>query len=211
MKTHPNFLSVDCLSKSYADKPVIDNFNYQFQPGCYAIIGPNGTGKSTLLRLLAGITEPDTGAILMNGYNLSESPVQVKAMLGYAPDKAMIYPFLTGREFLNLVICLKPETRSEELIKLLQKFKIESFLDTQIKDMSLGTQKKFFLIIALMSNPALVLMDEPTNGIDIEAKVRLIEHLNLCRKKSIILYATHDSEFISETQATPIHLPVKSS
>lgn len=206
-----NKLYLDNLSKSYEGRTIIDQLSCQFIPGCYAVTGPNGAGKSTLLSLLSGSVPPDSGTVLINGYNLELQPVQAKSLLSYVPDQPQIYPFITGKEFLDFVTYAKNQTSPGITVGLLEEFEIETFLDIKIQEMSTGTLKKFFLAAAFNNTPALLLMDEPTNALDKHAKSKLVAHLNHLKKDSIILFSTHDFSLIQETGAQNIKMPFPSN
>jgi ABC-2 type transport system ATP-binding protein len=201
-----NQLSVKNINKKIGNKTIIKNFNYLFDVGAYAVTGPNGIGKSTLIRLLSGAENPDKGEIFINKINLLHSPYQAKKLLAYVPDQSFIYPFLTGKEFLNLIIKLRSYTTPVNLNELIILFNLSSVLDKFFSEMSLGTQKKFMLIAALCFKPHLLIMDEPTNGLDELSKANLIEIINQWKTSHIIIYATHDELLIEKTSSTLIQL-----
>lgn len=205
-----NKLYLDHLTKSYEGKLIINRLSCQFIPGCYAVTGPNGIGKSTLLGLLAGSILPDSGTILINGYNLAHQTTEAKSLLSYVPDQTLIYPFITGKEFLDFVAYSKNKMPSDATKALLEEFEIDTFLDIQIQEMSFGTQKKFFMVAALVASPALLLMDEPSNAIDKHAKSKLTNKLNHLKKNTIILFSTHDFGLIEETGAQKVLMPFSS-
>ena len=118
-----------------------------------------------------------------------------------------MYPFITGKEFLDFVTYTKNKKTSDVTKNLLEMFEIDTFQDIQIQEMSFGTQKKFFMTAALLATPALLLMDEPSNGIDQHAKSKLINQLNELKKNSIILFSTHDFGLIEETGAQKMIMP----
>lgn len=197
-----NQLVLEKINKSYAAKPVIHNVNVTFDLGCHVLIGKNGSGKSTLLKLISGSEKADSGNITFNGIRLSTDDLTYKANLGYAPDKLMIYPFLTGEEFLNFVFLAKKEKNKNQIDDILDGFAVKQYLPYRLEEMSLGNQKKFILAAAFIGDPALLLFDEPTNEIDVAAKAYLVELFNkkITAGKTII-FSSHDDDFLSKINA----------
>lgn len=192
-------LILDKISKSYDSKKVISDFSYSFPRGCHVLIGQNGSGKSTLLKLICGAEKMDFGDIYFNNIELDINEVLYKSQLGYAPDKLMIYPFLTGIEFLNLVFSAKKVNDKHQIDEILDGFSIASYLSCKLEEMSLGNQKKFMLAAAFIGDPMLLLLDEPTNEIDTASKSYLTALLG--RKiyaGRTIVCSSHDSDFISK-------------
>lgn len=194
-------LQFERLEKSFGARSVIRNANGRFGPGGYALQGPNGIGKSTLLALLAGAVRPDAGDVRIDGLNLQTEPRAARQRLSYAPDESPIYPFIRGREFLEFVARTKGTTPHERLDSIIAGFGLTPHLDTRFKAMSLGTQKKFLLAAAWIGRPGVLLLDEPANGLDAQAReflVRLFQHE---RSHSTILFSAHDADFVTATGA----------
>jgi ABC-2 type transport system ATP-binding protein len=180
------------VNKAFSDKVLFENVSYTFQQQAYHIIGKNGTGKSTLLRLLVGLDTPDEGSIILNNhYSVTDNSIYAKNLF-YVPDDLAIYPFLTGEAFLSWIS--KARTyHLDEMKQIIERFALQSHLDTRISDMSFGTKKKFLLSTALMGQPDFIILDEPLNGLDKNAQQTL---LALLKEKSshcgIILTTHHD-------------------
>jgi ABC-type multidrug transport system ATPase subunit len=188
-------LHFDNLSKSYGSRRVLQDRTGCFAPGAYALRGPNGIGKSTLLRVLAGVDEADGGEIVIDGHSLRAQPAAAKARLAYAPDECPVYPFVTGRELLAFVAWAKGCAIADDVIRIVERFGLVRHLDTRCGAMSLGTQKKLMLAAAWIGEPAVLLLDEPSNGLDADARAVLIDLLAAQRETSVVLMSTHDKAF----------------
>lgn len=202
MSAMVNQLLLEKINKSYGTKSVIQDLNYAFDQGCHVLIGKNGSGKSTLLKLISGSEKSDSGNITFNGIRLNSDDLTYKSNLGYAPDKLMIYPFLTGEEYLNFVFLAKKEKNKNQIDDILDGFSVKKYLSYRLEEMSLGNQKKFILAAAFIGDPSLLLFDEPTNEIDVAAKAYLVELFNkkIAAEKTII-FSSHDDDFLSKIHA----------
>lgn len=184
-------LFIKGLSKTYASYQVFKDLSLSFSQGVNYLIAPNGTGKSTLLRIIAGIEQQDAGDILFNG-----KADKFTNYGSYVPDKMTMYPFITGREFIDLVFQAKNIVKDElkHLNMMLQELDIEQYLDVPFKAMSLGTQKKFFIVAGLLGDFSCLLMDDPSNAIDKKSREVIIKYLYQLANDRLILIATHDQD-----------------
>jgi ABC-type multidrug transport system ATPase subunit len=201
--TEPPLLARN-LSKAFGRKQVIAGFTHQFDAGVHAIVGPNGIVKTTLLSLLAGTVAPDAGDVNIAGFDLRSQPIEAKLQLGYAPDEKSLYPFMTGRELLDLVACAKRLDAAEQQAHLVEAFGLEAQWELTFGRMSKGTRKKFALTAALLGNPAVIIMDEPGNALDEDSLAFLIEKMKQATHKTAVVMATHDQHLIENTNATVI-------
>lgn len=203
-----NTLSLNKICKSYGAKKIITNFSYQFGNGCHVLIGQNGSGKSTLLKLICGAEKFNAGDIHFNKFDLKHNEQAFKQQQGYAPDKLMIYPFLTGQEFLDMIFSVKNIKDKNSIDEILTGFRITPYLTYRLEEMSLGNQKKFILSAAFIGNPDLLLLDEPTNEIDVDSKAYLI---SLIKKKiqegKVIICSSHDEKFINQINPIKHEVP----
>ncbi|MHB8883908.1 MAG: ATP-binding cassette domain-containing protein [Methylovirgula sp.] len=199
-------LKFDGLGASYGNRSVFDSASLALPAGLHALQGSNGLGKSTLLRLLAGAQLPDHGQIWINGASLTRSPQVARRALSYVPDETPIYPFMTGSDFLRFVAAVKKADLDATISNLINNFDLNPHLDTRFDAMSLGTQKKMLLCAAFIGAPKVLLVDEPSNGLDHASRGCLIGLFRAWRDRSAILFTTHDGDFITETGATPIML-----
>ena len=199
-------LAVNGLAMRFGVHRLFDALDLAYGPGAVALVGPNGTGKSTLLALLCGIATPQAGTILIDGHDLARAPRQAKARLAYVPDESVAYDFMTGREFLAMVDALRGTRDADDAAALTAGLGLAAQMDRRFATMSLGTRKKFMLAGGLMSRAPVVLMDEPTNGIDADAKGFLVELVRRQGTARLFLFSTHDAELIERTGAATLRL-----
>lgn len=174
------------------------------------IAGQNGSGKSTLLRLACGILEPTSGQIQIGGFSMRRQPQRAKALLGYVPDGLEAMPDLLASEFIALVRTLKPAPNGKPA-PLDERWKdrlgVSAFWDQRLLALSFGQRKRVALLAALCGDPPLLLIDEPTNGLDAQG-VELIHTLLEQRRTAgaVTLLSTNDIPFASALHATYYHL-----
>jgi ABC-2 type transport system ATP-binding protein len=206
MTNQSALLVLDKICKSFGEKQVFNGLSHSFLPGCYALTGPNGVGKSTLLSLISGSDSFDSGRVVICGADLKSKSVIAKKSIAFVPDKSVIFPFMTGREFISLISRVRKIKDLSLTEKLLSDFRLDPHYSKPFSDLSLGTQKKMLIVAALIGEPAVLLMDEPTNAIDDDAKSVLINYLHSYRSKKVILCSTHDEDFISRLSMKKIKL-----
>lgn len=198
-------LTFEHLDKSFGNKKILQQARACFGPGIHALRGPNGIGKSTLLRILAGIIEPDSGAIHIGAHSLTDAPLAAKACLSYVPDDCPIYPFMSGLELLRFVAYAKRCKLDRTVTDIAHQLGLAPHLGTRFADMSLGTQKKTMLAAAWIGEPLVMLFDEPNNGLDVAAREVLVGLMNAARRDRTVLVSTHDDDFIAATGAQVLH------
>ncbi|ATN86139.1 ATP-binding cassette domain-containing protein [Coxiella burnetii] len=195
-------LTIRNLSKAYSGRQIFNRLSFTFECGVNYLVAPNGTGKSTLLKLIADIEKKDRGEILFNGFSKKFSDYG-----SYVPDKITMCPFITGQEFLNIVNSAKGSSKEEPLLSdLLKCFNISQYLGVTFSKMSFGTQKKFFLMAGLVGDFSCLLMDEPSNAIDKQSIDTVIACLNEISKDKMILIATHDQYLQSQLPGSVFEL-----
>jgi ABC-type multidrug transport system ATPase subunit len=197
-------LRFENVSKSYGSRTVLQGRTGRFAPGAYGLRGPNGIGKSTLLRVLAGVDDVDGGDIAIDGHSLLAQPAAAKARLSYAPDECPVYPFVTGREMLAFVAWAKRCAISDKVTGIVERFGLVRHLDTRCGAMSLGTQKKLMLAAAWIGDPVVLLLDEPSNGLDADTRAVLVALLAAQRDTSVVFMSTHDTAFADAVGATVV-------
>lgn len=160
-------------------------------------MGQNGSGKTTLLNMMSGSLKPNQGQIFYAGSNLyDKKEYNIKKIIGYVPDVAPIYPFLSGKDFLRFICKIKKSKWPSDLISI---FSLEKHLDTKFISMSYGTKKKFLFISGIINNPHYLILDEPMNGLDQHATnemYRLLTEYLDCDKICVIV--THDLSWIDK-------------
>lgn len=199
-------LEAEGLGMRYGGQVVFEDLHLAFGAGAVALVGPNGAGKSTLLALLAGVDAPQAGRVLVCGHDLARGQ-GARAALAWVPDASVAYDFMTGDEFLRMVQALRGCAGPNRV--LLEGFGIAAYLGARFGDMSLGTRKKFMLAAGLMGDAQVVLMDEPTNGIDADARAFLVDQIRARVHEHLMLFSTHDRELIALTGARVLALPAQ--
>ncbi|MBV1883239.1 MAG: ABC transporter ATP-binding protein [Pseudomonadales bacterium] len=175
----------------YKNKLALDGFSRTFGYGCYRLNGPNGAGKTTIMQSVAGIVPLDQGHIKVGNIDLEQNPMKAKRLISYMPDKPMVYPFMTGKELLNIVAQSKKVKLDKQIKGYIDDLGIEQYLNTKFETMSFGTQRKFTLISALIGAPLVMLMDEPLNGLDQCSLEFLLSYLEIKRSECTILFSDH--------------------
>lgn len=197
---HPvtnDLLAVEGLGMRFSGQVLFDDLSFSFGPGAVALTGPNGTGKSTLLSLLAGVQPPQAGRILVGGHDLASAPRRARALLAWVPDEAAAYDFMSGDEFLRLVLALRGQETAPALPGLIEGLGLAPHACKPFGTMSLGTRKKFMLAAGLASEAPVLLMDEPTNSIDAQAKAFLLEVFRREGDGRLFFFSTHDAEAVT--------------
>ena len=197
-------LKVKDISKNYNRYSALRGVNLELEPGLYGLLGPNGAGKSTLLKIIAGILRPTAGSILLDNEPVSKLGEHYRAMLRYMPQVLGIYPEFTAKRYLLYIAALKGLTEAQakaEIDKLLEAVGLSSNAEQKLKGFSGGMLRRVGIAQTLLCNPQILLLDEPTAGLDPQERVRLRNLLSALAQHSIIILSTHiisDVELIAE-------------
>ena len=199
------------LSKYYAAIPALRDFTLALAPGSITgLLGPNGSGKSTTVAILTGMREPSAGQILFEGRSISEDPVRYKARVGYVPEEANLYTFLSGREQLDLIGRLRrlpSGIRTRKITTLLDLLGLTSAADQPISGYSKGMRQKILIISALLHDPDVLVLDEPESGLDLSASLVLRQLIPiLAARGKMILYSSHVLDYVERLCAEVIVL-----
>ena len=185
------------VSKTYnGNVKALDNLNFTVGKGeLVGFIGPNGSGKTTTIKLLSGVRVPDKGTITVNGFDVSKEPLKAKASIGYIPDNPDIFLRLKGVEFLNFigdVYKVPVDDRKKTIDELSERFELTSALNSQILSYSHGMRQKLMVIAALLHKPEVWILDEPMTGLDpksaFELKQMMKEHTQSGKS---VFFSTH--------------------
>lgn len=189
------------LSKHFSGVLVVKDVSFAIRPGeIVGYLGPNGSGKTTTARILAGLLEPSSGVVEYGGRDIHDDLVAFKRVLGYVPEEPYLYPFLSGSEYLQLI------GRLRDIPEKLLATKIEGFLnlfglgpaaDQAISSYSKGMRQKIVISAALLHDPSVVLFDEPEGGLDVTTTL-VLRHLvrTLAARGKTILYSSHILEVV---------------
>ena len=196
MANSATLIETQALVKRYGDKLAVNNISFEVQAGeVFGFLGPNGAGKTTTIKMIVGLLQPTSGTIRVAGYDVQAQPLLAKAVSGYVPDTPNLYAKLTGRELLRFVGDLysldrqRLAQRTEELLRVLD---LNEAADQTIDSYSHGMQQKASLAAALMHDPKVLVLDEPTVGLDPKS-ARLIKDIlrQMAERGTAVFLSTH--------------------
>jgi ABC-2 type transport system ATP-binding protein len=199
-------LEIQHVTKYYRNTPVVNDVSFQVRPGeITGYLGPNGSGKSTTVKIIAGLLEASGGRVLVDGRDVRQDPIGFRRRLGYVPEEAILYSYLTGTEYLQLVGRLRSmppgevDRRANDLLEL---FSLGSYRHAAISTYSKGMKQRVLISAALLHDPDILILDEPLSGIDVTS-AQLFRHLliELARRGKTILYISHVLEVVEKVCA----------
>lgn len=191
------------LTKYYGSVLAVHCIDFVIEPGqVLGYLGPNGAGKSTTVKMLTGLLEPTRGQVLFNGQNIQQDLVAYRKHLGYVPEEANLYPYLTGYEYLELVGTLRgmePLRMRQKIELFLELFSLFPHRHISLSSYSKGMRQRVLLISALMDNPDVLVLDEPLSGLDVTTALVLKNLIQaLSAKGKTILYCSHVLEVVEK-------------
>ena len=196
-------LCIDRLTKKYENKIAVDRVSLQLTNGVYGLLGANGAGKTTFMRMLCGILKPTSGTVTFDGMDVSSE--EYRAELGYLPQDFGYYPDFNGMDFLLYMASLKGLTKTEakrKSKKLLELVSLSDVAKKKIATYSGGMKQRLGIAQALLNDPKIIILDEPTAGLDPKERVRFRNLIKELGTESIVLLSTHivsDIEHIADT------------
>ncbi|WP_434797740.1 ABC transporter ATP-binding protein [Terrisporobacter vanillatitrophus] len=196
-------LVIKNISKEFKDKIAVDKFNVTLNSGIYGLLGPNGSGKTTLMRILADVSSPSSGDILVNGESKSKLGAEYRDLIGYVPQYIGFYKNFTAEKFLYYVAALKGVDKNIEKSKideLLKFVNLEQDRKKRIGKFSGGMKQRLGIAQALLNDPKILILDEPTAGLDPNERIRFKNLIAQLSKGKIVILSTHivsDIEFIA--------------
>jgi len=203
----PMVMSIRNVSKQYNNRHRgLRDFTLELGPGVLGLLGPNGAGKSTLMRILATITKATAGTVTWNGKDIARSPDDLRAVLGYLPQDFGVYPNLSATEFLEYMAAIKgldAKSAKRRIDELLQVVNLVEAARRPLGGYSGGMKQRVGIAQALLNDPQLLIVDEPTVGLDPEERVRFRNLLSDLSGERIVILSTH---IVSDVEATATHI-----
>lgn len=198
-----NTLQINNLTKTYPNGvKAIDGVSLTITNGMYGLLGANGAGKSSLMRTIASLQEPTSGTITFNGIDIISNPQEVRKQLGYLPQEFGVYPKFSAEKLLNHLAVLKgilnKEERKKQVTALLQQVNLYQHRKKAVYTFSGGMRQRFGIAQALLANPQLIIVDEPTAGLDPEERNRFLNLLSEIGENVIVILSTHIVEDVRD-------------
>ena len=197
-------LQLSELTKKYNDKLALDHITFSFTSGIYGLLGPNGAGKSTMMNLITDNISPTSGRILIDDRNIKDIDKEYRKLLGYMPQQQNFYPELTLLRFMYFIASLKGLNKHEAKWDIEYYLKMVNLYDVREKRLgtfSGGMRQRALIAQALIGNPKILILDEPTAGLDPKERIRIRNLISEVSRDKIVIIATHvvaDVEFIAK-------------
>ncbi|WP_457393132.1 ABC transporter ATP-binding protein [Roseateles sp. P5_E1] len=198
-------LQIQNVSKTFGKLNAVDGVSLELKPGVVGLIGHNGAGKSTLMQMLATLTRPTSGRILLDGEDIVAKPELMRRRLGYLPQDFGVYPHLTALEFLQYFAALKGVRDRQRLHDLLELVNLHEQAHRPAIGFSGGMRQRLGIAQALLNDPDVLIVDEPTAGLDPEERLRFRHLLGDLGRKRLVIVSTH---IVSDVENMASHLAV---
>lgn len=194
-------ITVNNLTKSFGDFTAVDQLSFQVKAGdVVGFLGPNGAGKSTTMKMLTGFLQPDSGEIRIADMAIDESARAIQKKIGYLPEGAPAYGDMTPLQFLHFIADvrgLKSSEKAERIKQVIQQVEIESVLDKPIDNLSKGFKRRVGLAQAILHDPEILILDEPTDGLDPNQKHQVRKLIQNLSKDKLVIVSTHILEEVT--------------
>lgn len=187
-------LCLNNIAKKYKDKIALEHVSLELDNGIYGLLGPNGAGKSTLMNIITGNIKPSDGKVLWDGHDIKILGSKYRSIIGYAPQQQGLYDTFTGKRFLSYMATLKGIPKkdvSREIDRVLEYVNMTEAADRAIGTYSGGMKQRILIAQAVLGNPKLIVLDEPTVGLDPKERVRIRERISELAGDKVILVSTH--------------------
>lgn len=187
-------IRISHLTKRFGDKTALDDVSLTLDAGVHALLGPNGAGKSTLINILTDSTERDKGEVLYNDYEITSLGAKYRELLGYMPQQQRLYDNYTAEEFLKYMAAVKgiaPARAREQIAELLKVVNLWEVRRKKVGGFSGGMKQRVLLAQALLGEPRILILDEPTAGLDPSERINIRNYIATVAQKMIVLFATH--------------------
>ncbi|MBE6038361.1 MAG: ABC transporter ATP-binding protein [Anaerofustis stercorihominis] len=191
-------IKTTALSKKYKDLTAVDKLELQIRQGeLFSLLGTNGAGKSTVIKMLSCLTKPTYGDAMVGGYSITKEPEQVKRLIGVSPQESAVAPNLSVKENLELICGIhgfSTERTNTKITELSEKFTLDEVLHRKAGKLSGGWQRRVSIAMALISEPQILFLDEPTLGLDVIARHSLWDVIRSLKGEVTIILTTHYME-----------------
>src|SRR6202041_1534989 len=192
----PALVRIERLTKSFGSKTAVKGVSFSVPAGqICGLLGPNGAGKTTLFRLLMGILKATHGRILIDSLDAFDARLEVKRLIGFLPDEPVFYSYLSGREILELSAAMHGLDVGQTMTRigpLIAQLRLADDIDNYAEDYSRGMKKKLGLLLAMLHQPKLLVLDEPTNGLDVESTHLFYTLISATARDGVtVLFSTH--------------------
>lgn len=196
-----NTLEINNISKEYSNgTKALNGITLKITNGMFGLLGPNGAGKSSLMRTIAGLQLPTKGTVFFNGIDITKDPSKIRQHLGYLPQDFGVYPRMSALDLLDHIAILKgivnKKDRQNQIESLLHKTNLSEHRKKYVANFSGGMRRRFGIAQALLGNPKIIMVDEPTAGLDPEERNRFLDVLSEVSSSVIVLLSTHIVEDI---------------
>jgi len=196
-------IAIDKLSKSYGRIQALSGVGFKIEPGeVIGLLGPNGAGKTTLMKILCGYLEPDEGDVRVHGIDVVENPIEAQRRIGYLPESAPLYGEMLVQEYLEMMAAMRgvpPETREDRMIEVIRATGLTERVVQPIGTLSKGFRQRVGIAQAIIHEPDILILDEPTTGLDPAQIVEIRDLIRGLATRSTVLLSTH---ILSEVEAT---------
>ncbi|MBU2881136.1 ABC transporter ATP-binding protein [Psychrosphaera sp. B3R10] len=194
-------IEIKNITKQFGDFTAVNDLSFTIKPGeVVGFLGPNGAGKSTTMKMLTGFLDATSGAIWVNGFDIKQSPIDVKKLIGYLPEGAPAYGDMTPAQFLNFIADIRGLTgrkKQARLARVIKSVELQSVLDKPIDNLSKGFKRRVGLAQAILHDPKVLILDEPTDGLDPNQKHQVRELIQKMAKDKIVIVSTHILEEVT--------------
>lgn len=197
-------IEVKNVSKRFEDKLVLDNINFNIKKGeIFGLLGPNGAGKSTLINIMTGLVDSDSGDVIIDGSSIHKNPVEIKKLIGIVPQEIALFESLNAKEnlkYFGTLYGLKGELLKNRIEEAINIASLNNHTKKKVKDYSGGMKRRLNIAVALMHHPKIILMDEPTVGVDPQSRnyiFKIIKDMNE-KYNTTIIYTSHYMEEVEQ-------------